>query len=722
MDHLPDVKHPYRPVKIRYMPSICYDDRGFYDFPERRGWTDEKLKEAHADNSRLRRDALAFLQSWLYFATLREVMGVPVWTSDFIRHDRGQLWITTKRLPAYLRDWEDSVASAPLAEERDRLRKATECLSAVAEIVTDLAERQPVNGTSRILTPEHALSIAFLVFTLNLAIGTVYKRSDRTEYRGYLFKKEASFVQLVRSRFSGSCPSLFDRLEQRLHFTGLYYASLLGPPSVSENHGECTQENCIVEKVDIDRYSTAHSHSGCDCEHVHMDWRTLLPLVFFDKIPIVSLENNSHGLQLKVVPFVNHIETPYVTISHVWSHGLGNPQANSLPECQLRILHQRIMDSDPQQLHYFWIDTLCVPIEPPTARRRAIEKMKDIYRSSELVLVLDAELVRSTCRCTLEETLMRINRSRWLTRLWTLQEAVLGRRLVFQFFEGPVDMISFEADVQQKLKSDNPGEQDILFEAIEFWSSFVWLRKSEASQANKLQLLCRDVGWRSTSRAEDESICYACILDMDLQRLLDAPGDQRMQLFWSLQRQIPLALLFEPGQRLQNDGFRWAHSSLLNVRLDENYQMSVDDRLASVGPQGLNVECFGIFLSISVKVISNFVRFKHKREDTWYVMTLRDDINKDDWKNAIALSLGSPVLILRNKVEVDDREYTDGILATYRKQESETLLVRYICRVMVIKQDSYVDTLSNNSMLASQEGESEAVGDPTEVKKRWCIS
>ncbi len=51
--------------------------------------------------------------------------------------------------------------------------------------------------------------------------------------------------------------------------------------------------------------------------------------------------------------------------------------------------------------------------------------------------------------------------------------------------------------------------------------------------------------------------------------------------------------------------------------------MVIDENIASVGHQGLTVDCFGFSLSIvmEVKDSRNPVCFKYKREDTWYDMT-----------------------------------------------------------------------------------------------------
>jgi hypothetical protein len=81
------------------------------------------------------------------------------------------------------------------------------------------------------------------------------------------------------------------------------------------------------------------------------------------------------------------------------------------------------------------MDTLCVTHNLEDIHRKAIMKMRDIYAEVERVLVLDVELMASTAQASYEEINMRIKCSRWIRRLWTLQEAVLAKRPVIQLAE-----------------------------------------------------------------------------------------------------------------------------------------------------------------------------------------------------------------------------------------------------------------------------------------------
>jgi hypothetical protein len=77
---------------------------------------------------------------------------------------------------------------------------------------------------------------------------------------------------------------------------------------------------------------------------------------------------------------------------------------------------------------YFWMDTLCVPRGPKDIHNVAVMNMRNVYEKAERVLVLDAELLASSARASYEEINMRIQASRWIRRLWTVQEAALTTR------------------------------------------------------------------------------------------------------------------------------------------------------------------------------------------------------------------------------------------------------------------------------------------------------
>lgn len=67
---------------------------------------------------------------------------------------------------------------------------------------------------------------------------------------------------------------------------------------------------------------------------------------------------------------------------------------------------------------------MCIPMAYEL-RKRAIGQMSRVFRDARAVLVLDAELCRTTFQVEPAEIFQRIMASAWSTRLWTLQEVSL---------------------------------------------------------------------------------------------------------------------------------------------------------------------------------------------------------------------------------------------------------------------------------------------------------
>lgn len=164
---------------------------------------------------------------------------------------------------------------------------------------------------------------------------------------------------------------------------------------------------------------------------------------------------------------LSHLNLPADKLS--WAHGMGNPENNSLPQCQLERIVELlrplpwtpISSADEKQeddrcwkVHrlsigseldleelssqslYFWIDTICVPLQPETINTKALEGMRKCYSRANRVLVIDADLMSTQLEPQLNASDRRdvmnasILASDWQQRLWTLQEAVLAKILV----------------------------------------------------------------------------------------------------------------------------------------------------------------------------------------------------------------------------------------------------------------------------------------------------
>lgn len=115
--------------------------------------------------------------------------------------------------------------------------------------------------------------------------------------------------------------------------------------------------------------------------------------------------------------------------------GMGNPNHNALPACQILGLQRLVNDLYSTDEHPvpFWVDTICVPLQSPY-RKLAINSMSTAYKDAEKVLVIDS-VISSVPSSALHSTEMtvRLRTSSWVRRLWTFQEAYLAKELHYQF-------------------------------------------------------------------------------------------------------------------------------------------------------------------------------------------------------------------------------------------------------------------------------------------------
>jgi hypothetical protein len=254
---------------------------------------------------------------------------------------------------------------------------------------------------------------------------------------------------------------------------------------------------------------------------------------------------------------------------------------------------------------FFWMDTLCVPVGKAfeIERNRAIAAMVTVYRLATNVLVLSHELSHIDVDRNPEEISSRINRTAWFRRLWTLHEGVLSNKTVFQLRNGPVDL-----DILRAKTSDVSEKDDFrtILSGVIFREACTPFAKIELFKSKPFPERIRDI-WsavqqRSTSYKEDETICLANMLGLDLSPILaisrfdGEAQERRMKAFILLQKIFPQDSVFEAtgdsnsdkdeSPWLEEDGFRWApRSFVFRATLPEVLSSSV---LGFADNQGLH--------------------------------------------------------------------------------------------------------------------------------------
>ncbi|KAF2841703.1 hypothetical protein M501DRAFT_584539 [Patellaria atrata CBS 101060] len=222
------------------------------------------------------------------------------------------------------------------------------------------------------------------------------------------------------------------------------------------------------------------------------------------------------------------------------------------------------------------MDTLCIPVRSNLAdlRAKAINRMDLIYVSVEKVLVLDRKmqaievpslLSRENFRFQLDG---RLFCSTWLSRAWTLQEGIVGRRAFIQLQDITISFYLAQSHWMTRIyihlryrydqsRSDHrlclSRISDIVCTSTQRYFEkhradfFANTRSSVRSE--QYILTWNHMLERVTSQIEDLHVVIANLLDFSAMQIMQAAKGDRMSIILSRTGSIPADILFSAGRR-----------------------------------------------------------------------------------------------------------------------------------------------------------------------------
>ncbi|KAK8112880.1 hypothetical protein PG984_013406 [Apiospora sp. TS-2023a] len=654
----------YEPVQVPCLDATPYDGQGFDGYPAREGWEKALLIVGDFSQHSAERTA-AFLQNWLYFGVLHEIMGAAGAKANYSENG----WVTTAKLNADMSICMrliklDIVNGMQAAKERvARIEHVLEQLSFFCSHMTVDGDIEDPRTHIWPLPSEVDFSLRVLG---SYTSAGVYETLWDVLSSPFLATLRFGSGALPRSRMTaaGWCPSDTSMALEQFSPAAQYYASSFKRIAVRD-HSTCSSEACVASQIDVSTYITKHTEPACECTGSGPPVEELVEIIESGRIPLLLLKSTKEGVSIRVRAYKPGCR--YVAFSHVWSDGLGNPRLNQFPMCQFMRIRSLLDELDAltstlslvnkghasrlwgRQLGVtmpFWIDTLCIPVGPhyEAQRSRAISLMKDTYANAYQVLILDAELEATPMR-DVSEMMMRISLSGWMRRLWTLQEGVLATRMYVKFKDGILDVASAKwvLDHPQVPSGVIPGltvtHGTVLNQAARFYMNMSCLRRGVLGRErgyepsmfgasrvltapDKAQVERGQRGaavmeafiasrYRTTSRQADEYICLASLLGWDTSGLSSVPVDQRMKYLLSKQDTLPQGILFASGPRMQDAGWRWAVTRFGHPRTHHHLTAPINDfTLAHRSDEGLTVEYPGFILPSSYEQRSVMKRVK----------------------------------------------------------------------------------------------------------------
>ncbi|KAI9657240.1 MAG: hypothetical protein M1831_004429 [Alyxoria varia] len=625
MDFLPVPDNPAIGENI-CIPLLCkeiYDGGEFLEYPQRHGWDVKKIQlrfTRHGKHVPVE-ELGAFLQTWLFFGTVFAFTGQALDIDAFTRRDEaGSSFLSTAKLNIIIGHWTESVAKEQWSSQLEELQIWRDRLSSYLQLIRDVTLRAKTQSSG----PETGLicmSIAALGEYLHQAVKHVFfyrnlgAHTPIDQHWRVAGSMDCSEAVYPLMRANGWCPSYTARLDnvRTISVSVMWFYANMTPPNADEDHRLCSREQCQFRSISEDVYKIDHTEATCRCSMLRPEYSKLAVPLEGHGFPLITMKKgqleSSEKTELHVEPFRPDVPSEFVAISHVWSDGHGNPFENALPACFLDRL-VGFLEQLPgcSRTVPFWIDTLCVPRAPVELRNAALLKLKDPFEKAQNVLVLDSYLQSfNAVTSSFREIFARIEVCGWMKRLWTFQEGRLGRKLWFQFKDQAVNIAGL---VQDWLKNTPTiplaAPNYVTFEFFQNYSA------SNVFPSLDIQRLMRSFArfrhslrGRSTSHAEDEPICLASLMDLDLARILAAPKPSRMETFWDMLIDVPCGLVFsEASRKLTAPGKRWAPASLMGdvdvVRWGgPPYLFS--DRLAKTSQHGLIANLPGMTFKTPLK-------------------------------------------------------------------------------------------------------------------------
>ena len=478
-----------------------------------------------------------------------------------MRKEDGREVVCTEGLRGMCNEFRAKMPAWQESEDRERVQKV---INMAQTVVDALCLRRKWTYDRQVLI----LSIV-LLYNLIRDFWSLKFSSSIREYLGFL---ETRMID------DGWCKSDVVKLRYHLEPEKFYFVAQMDPPTPSQDHQGCPNNRCLLRQVELLNYKTKHIDEGCKCTHVTASEVEMFSILKSGFIPLILWSSDS---PMKIVS--SQYYANYVAVSHVWSDRLGNPTANSLPCCQLellsRIVNSLYQDNDNDTIVPFWMDTICCPVTTQEARSLAVISMHKTYSEASKVLVLDAYLRRTEMKGLSDmEVLLRIICSPWTCRLWTFQEGVLTKELLFQFADGLLDFdlvaARFSRDAEFLSGDRIRGicallrGQTVLQGApheVLGITPIKSYRNLGDSLVRTLNLLSKSLVYRDTSVASDEALCIGTIIGMDIEAVTRAPRRERMIAFWSLQDSLSAAICLWNGPRLiEPPGYRWAPSGFIS--------------------------------------------------------------------------------------------------------------------------------------------------------------
>jgi hypothetical protein len=272
-----------------------------------------------------------FLQTWLYFGMIAEMLGlnevspgvrlvdeatardeISTLHKTLTRDENGTMVLTAAEVLTWGPLFIERLGLAP--DKTQRLIYVLKCLQYAMIFIHSISEN--VDHTVR-------YSIAALgeLFSTGTYAGASLAQPKielpilgLSWHRGYICPGGVVESKMLNN---GWCPSEVEKIRSQLQglFT-MHYTSQLKKPTPWLDHSACSKSLCAAFRIDLSTYKPAHVQHDCHCDLIEADPGIVADILRnSDSFPVVRVEGDLDHLKMVVEKFEEGVQ--YVALSHV---------------------------------------------------------------------------------------------------------------------------------------------------------------------------------------------------------------------------------------------------------------------------------------------------------------------------------------------------------------------------------------------------------------------
>ncbi|KAF8246762.1 hypothetical protein K440DRAFT_644479 [Wilcoxina mikolae CBS 423.85] len=296
-----------------------------------------RLKEAGFGSSligveEMRFEQPAFLQQWLFFGGLAELLAIHGHTFDaddlLLTSDTDAKIISTTSL--------NSLAEMLIATPRvpaEASSSTRNCIAKICQVIYDETYRGrklDTSGTDLVRIGEKIhLSIRTFLRSTILLLDHYGLDDVAADIDQKIFSPPALMASLnaETTEENGICQSMLEilRAENVLDADAIFFAISVGPDmGPKKNHSICSKFSCSAYNVEEEQYQIKHTRPGCNCSFMSIEVSKVCQALTSNYIPAIQIRviDDDGDLELDVISNCTYIAISHVSLANRCNSGL----------------------------------------------------------------------------------------------------------------------------------------------------------------------------------------------------------------------------------------------------------------------------------------------------------------------------------------------------------------------------------------------------------------